>query len=49
MIRIDALWLPPRCKTSVLVDIYRPIGTFQPALTCAATDWLVEVCRHDSS
>lgn len=41
--------VPPRCKTSVLVDIYRRNGTFQPALTCAATDWLVEICRHDSS
>ena len=48
MIRIDALWLPPRCKTSVLVDIYRPIGTFQPALTCAATDWLAMQSAWDA-
>ena len=40
--------VPTRCKTSVLVDIYRRIGTSQPALVCAATV-LVEVARHDSS
>lgn len=42
------LAVPPRCKSSVLVDIYRRIGTFQPALTCAVAVF-VDVARHDSS
>lgn len=40
--------VPPHCKTSVLVDIYRRNGTSQPALTWAVTV-LVDVARHDSS
>jgi hypothetical protein len=40
--------VPPRCKSSALVDIYRRIGTFEPALTCAVAVF-VDVARHDSS